>query len=147
MLNIFFGDMPEAVYNTSAYFNHTYMDNWFDDELTKKIIKAIDKGEVQGANCILTKALGPIPPTMLAGGTKTLLLIRHKTDRIYNASTCGDNCAKWLLKIAKASDKDITVNLRHLMHFDSKNFDIRVLNTGNIVHSMAELVIEAGQYV
>ena len=28
MLNIYFGDMPEAVYNTSVYFNYTYEDEW-----------------------------------------------------------------------------------------------------------------------
>lgn len=137
--------MPEAIYNTSTYFDHTYLDHWFDDDMTKKIIKAIDKGDVQGANCILTKALGPITPTQLAGGTKTLLLIRHKSENIYNASTCGDNCSKWLLKIAKDADKDITINLRHMMHFELKHFEIKILNTGNVVHNMEELIFEAGE--
>lgn len=147
MLNIYYGDIEDVIYNTSSYFDHTYLDKWFDDELTRKIIKAIDKGEVQGANCILTKALGPIPPTSLAGGTKTLLLLRHKPDKMYNASTCGDNCAKWLLKIAAEANKDITVNLRHMMHFDAQKFEIRVMNTGKIVHNMAELIIEAGEFI
>ena len=34
------------------------------------------------------------------------------------ASTCGDNCAKWLLKIAEQEER--TVNLCHLMDFGKK---------------------------
>ena len=32
MLNIYFGDMPEAVYNTSVYFNYTYEDEWLTSD-------------------------------------------------------------------------------------------------------------------
>ena len=44
-----------------------------------------------------------------------------------------DNCAKWLLKIAESEDR--TVNLRHLMDFGKEPFEIRILNTNEIVHS------------
>lgn len=54
------------------------------------------------------------------------------------------NCAKWLLKIAE--NKDVTVNLRHLMDFGKGGFNIKVLNTGKIVNNMDELVYEAGEY-
>lgn len=47
MLNIFYGDMPDAVYNTAAF----------------------------------------------------------DTKKVFNASTCGDNCAKWLLKIAENEER------------------------------------------
>ena len=66
-------------------------------------------------------------------------------DKIFNASTCGDNCAKWLLKIAESEDR--TINLRHLMNFGKDPFVIRILNTGEIVHSMEELVSIAGEFV
>lgn len=39
MLNIYFGDMPEAVYNTSVYFNYTYEDEWLTSDLRKKLSK------------------------------------------------------------------------------------------------------------
>lgn len=39
MVNIYYGDMPNAIYNTSVYFNHTYPDNWFDDEILKNVPK------------------------------------------------------------------------------------------------------------
>ena len=111
MLNIFFGDMENVIFNTSVFFDNTYQDSWFQDDFTKRVIKDIDKGEILGPNCVTTKILGPIPPTKIAGGTKTILLMKFDNNHIFNASTCGDNCAKWILKIAK--DKDLTINLRH----------------------------------
>ena len=76
---------------------------------------------------------------------KTLILVKFDKDKIFNASTCGDNCAKWLLKIAESEDR--TINLRHLMNFGKDPFVIRILNTGEIVHSMEELVSIAGEFV
>ena len=34
-------------------------------------------------------------------------------DRVFNASTCGDNCARWLLAIGRK--QDVTINLRHIL--------------------------------
>lgn len=67
------------------------------------------------------------------------------TDKIFNASTCGDNCAKWILKMGE--EKNITINLRHLMDFGENRFTLRILNTNQIVHSMEELVPIAGMIV
>lgn len=52
---------------------------------------------------------------------------------------------EWLLKIAE--NRDVTINLRHLMDFGNGTFTIRILNTNQIVHSMRELVPVAGLYV
>ena len=43
MLNIYFGDMPEAVYNTAVYFKHTYEDEWLTPDFAKDVINKIDK--------------------------------------------------------------------------------------------------------
>ena len=147
MLKIYYGDMEGTIYNTDMYFNNTYLDNWLEDDLSQKIIKDIDKGEVVSPQLIITKALGPIPVTKLSGGTKTLLLLRNKPDKVYNCSTCGDNCAKWVLKIAKEADKDLLVNLYHMMDFGPGTFEIKIENNGDIVHNMKELVLSAGQYL
>ena len=132
MLNIYYGDMKEAVYNTSAYFKYDYEDSWIVDPFVKEMIQDVDKS-------------GKIPPTGLSGGVKTLILFKFNKDKIFNVSTCGDNCAKWLLKIAESEDR--TVNLRHLMDFGKEPFEIRILNTNEIVHSMKELVPIAGEFV
>lgn len=146
MLSIYFGDMKKAVYDTSLYFDNSYEDEWITSELTKKIIKDVDKSEVISANCIQSPVLGPITPRTLSGGTKTLILMLHDDSRIFNASMCGDNCAKWILEIAKT--KDLTVNLRHTMNFGKgNNFEIKILNSGRIVHNMKEYLDEAFEYV
>ncbi len=89
--------------------------------------------------------MGKITPTSLSGGVKTLILMKNERSRIFNASTCGDNCAKWILKLAETDE--LTINLRHLMDFGEGTFDIRIMNTDQIVHSMKELVPIAGLYV
>ena len=147
MLNIYYGDMPEAIYNTSLYFDNTYYDSWLNDGFAKEMIKSVDKAEVLSGQAVNSKALGIIPATKISGGLKTLLLIYNQPEKVFNASTCGDNCAKWILKIARRSDKDITINLRHIMDFGDGKFEIRILNNDTIVHNMGELVKYAGYYI
>lgn len=147
MLNVYFGNLKEAVYNTSVYFDNTYLDTWLEDEFVRSIIKSIDKAEVLSNSAIESKALGVIPVTKLSGGTKTLILVYKDHSRVFNASTCGDNCARWLLKIAKKSDVDITINLHHIMDFGDKPFEIRVLNNNKVVHDMGELSEYACEYI
>lgn len=96
--------------------------------------------------CINSPVLGQIPPERLSGGVKTLLLMLNESGKIFNASTCGDNCAKWILEIGKK--KDLTINLRHMMSFGKNTeFEIKVENGGEIVHSMKELIPVASKYL
>lgn len=111
----------------------------------KEMILDVDKSIVLGNAVIDSPVLGKISPTALSGGVKTLILIKNEPDKIFNASTCGDNCAKWILKIAE--NRDVTINLRHLMNFGKGHFEIRILNTNQIVHDRKELVSIAGLYV
>lgn len=145
MLNIYFGDMPEAIYNTAVYFKNVYEDEWITNSFTKEMIQDVDKSTVIGEAVIDSPVLGKIPPVGLSGGVKTLILIKNVPEKVFNASTCGDNCAKWILKIAE--EKDVTINLRHLMDFGEEVFEINILNTNQVVHSMGELVPIAGLYV
>lgn len=145
MLNIFYGDMKEAVYNTAAYFKYDYEDNWIVDPFVKDMILDIDKSVVLDSGVIDSPVLGKIPPVGLSGGVKTLILVKFEQEKIFNASTCGDNCAKWLLKMAENEER--TINLLHLMDFGDNEFTIRIMNTGQIVHSMDELVAIAGELV
>ena len=147
MLNIIYGDVKNSIYNTNVYFKNSYEPEWLDAELAKKMIKDIDDSEVLSGECINSPVLGQIPPERLSGGVKTLLLILNEPDRIFNASTCGDNCAKWILRIAKESKKDIVINLRHVMDFGDKPFEIKILNNGKTVHNIQEYVMNAGLYL
>ena len=145
MLKVYFGEMEDAIYNTEVYFRNTYEDYWITSQIAKDIIKDIDKSEVVNAECIKSPVLGQITPMKLSGGTKTLLLILNEREEVFNASTCGDNCAKWILELAK--NRDVVVNLRHIMDFGTCSFEIEILNNNQIVHSMKELLPIAVEFL
>ena len=145
MLSVYYGDMPEAIYNPALFFKNSYSDDWITDELSKEMIRDVDKSEVIGPRIIDSPVLGGITPRELSGGVKTLICIYKRPDRVFNASACGDNCAKWLLEIGKR--QDVIINLRHLMDFGEKEFTIKVLNTDQTVHNMDELLPIAAMIV
>ena len=146
MLNVYLGKMDEAVYYPPVYFDNRYEDEWIIDKRSIEIIRDVDKSDVVSAHLIESPVLGPISPKDLSGGVKTILLMLFdETGRIFNASACGDNCAKWILKIAES--KNLTINLRHIMEFGDEEFEMKILNTGEVVHNMLEFVNVAGLYV
>ena len=145
MLNVYFGDMPDAIYNTAVYFKNTYRDKWITDEYSRRMIKDVDRSEVMSESVIQSPVLGSITPLQLSGGVKTLMLIKFDRQHVFNASTCGDNCAKWILDMAK--DRKVVINLYHVMDFGTDAFRIRVLNSGKIAHNMAELIHESIPYL
>ena len=114
--------------------------------LSVEMIKEIDKSDVVGPNLIQSPVLGPIPPQTLSGGVKTLIMINQHPDMIFNATNCGDNCSPYLLKIAK--NKDITINLRYLMHFDlDDNDEIFIVNDGSIVKNNKEFTYKGYKFL
>jgi len=145
MLNIFYGDMPQAIYNPAVYFKNTYTDEWIIDNLSRAMIQDVDRSTVLGPRVIDSPVFGGISPLELSGGVKTLIAIYKMPELIFNASVCGDNCAKWLLKIGEL--QNITINLRHLMDFGDEPFEINILNANQIVHNMKELLPIAGMLV
>ena len=145
MLKVILGNMEDAVYNTSVYFKNTYRDEWITDELSVQMIRDVDKSVVKGPHLIESPVLGPISPKELSGGVKALILIYKDRTHVFNASNCGDNCAKWLLQIGR--DEDVTINLRHIMDFGADEFSIEIINVNKIVHNMKEFVDIAGIFV
>lgn len=145
MLKIFYGDMEDVIYNTSAFFKFNYEPQWFEDPDVIQMVKDVDNSVVLGNCAIDSPVLGVIAPVTLSGGVKALILIDKIPDKIFNASNCGDNCAEWLLRIG--AKKDVTVNLRHLMDFGEGEFEVLILNTGEVVHNMDQLVPVAGRFV
>ncbi|MEQ2371275.1 DUF4869 domain-containing protein [Blautia sp. CLA-JM-H16] len=146
MLNVYLGKMDEAIYYPPTYFDNRYEDEWITDKRSVEMIRNVDQSEVISPHLIESPVLGPISPKELSGGVKTLLLMLFDdTGKVFNASACGDNCAKWILKIARK--KELTINLRHIMEFGDDEFEIKILNTGNVVHNMLEFINIAGMYV
>lgn len=138
MLNVYFGDMPGAIFNTAVYFKNTYRDSWITNPLSVQMIKDVDKSDVVSESVIESPVLGSITPLALSGGVKTLMLVNFDRKHVFNASTCGDNCAKWLLKIAEK--RRVVINLHHVMDFGKGSFKIKVLNNGKTVSNMDELL-------
>lgn len=146
MLSIYLGQMEEAIYYPPAYFNNTYDDEWITDPLTVEMIKDVDKSEVIGPHLIESPVLGPISVKEISGGVKTLILMAFDdSGRIFNASACGNNCAKWILEIGKR--KDLTINLRYIMNFGKEPFEIKILNNGEMVHDLDRFIAVAAKYV
>lgn len=145
MLNVYFGDMPEAIYDTATYFKNTYLDSWITNPDSVQMIQDVDKSSVISSGLIESPVLGSITPLQLSGGVKTLMLIRFDHDHVFNASTCGDNCAKWILKLA--SKRKVVINLYHVMDFGKQPFKIRVMNSGKIAKNMTELIHESIPYL
>lgn len=142
MLKIYFGELEadNYIFNPDVYFNNTYEDEWIVDKLSVDMIKDVDGSDVIGPRLIDSPYLGSIPVERLSGGVKTLILMNNDDSHVFNASACGDNCAKWILKISE--NKDITIRLGYLMDFGDTSFEAEIVNTGKMVHSNKELVLE-----
>ena len=141
MLKIHFGDLENEVYNPPVYFLNQYMDEWITSDFSKEMIWDVDQSRVISSRVIESPVLGPITPRELSGGVKTLILMEYDDSGfVFNASSCGDNCAKWIKEIG--GKKDLIITLHHIMHFDG-DFEAVILNTGKVVKSVKEYVLEA----
>ena len=149
MLRVWFGKRENAIYNTSVFFKNGYQDEWITDDFARIVISDVDKSEVISPNLIRSPVLGDISPLQLSGGVKALILMKHYPRKIFNASNCGDNCSKWILKLG--NEMDFTINLHHVMNFGNQSFEIRIMNAGNgkmrIAHDMQEFLDAGVRYL
>ena len=61
--------------------------------MSVEMIRDIDKSEVISAHLIESPVLGSISTKEISGGVKTLMLMAFDgSGKIFNASSCGDNC-------------------------------------------------------
>ncbi len=146
MLRICLGEMQEAIYHPPTYFDNRYEEDWITQPLAKQMILDVDQSVVISERLIDSPVLGPISVKELSGGVKTLLLMAYDdSGKVFNASACGDNCAKWILKIA--AQKNLTINLRHIMNFGTENFEAMIMNNNAVVRNMKEFTDIAVEYV
>lgn len=154
MLHIYFGGIivddkdiiPNLMEYPDMYFDNQIKKGWITSTLAKEMIYDVDKSEVKGDNCIYSPVLGMIPPTKLSGGVKALLvMLNDKGSRaVYNASVCGDNCSKWILKIAET--KDIEIRLGHLMRF-REHLSAICMNDGDKIEGESEYIAKYMKYM
>lgn len=141
MLRIYFGDMKEAAYGPT-WFKYNYDPSWFEDGLVQEMIREVDHTEYVGGSVFDSPVLGMIPPERLSGGVKTLIMIYKMPEKIFDATSCGANCAHMLLEIGKR--EDVTVNLRYFMPMEGLSpFQIEIANTGRIVTKERDYTLAA----
>lgn len=121
-----------------SYFDNVYEDEWIEDPFVKEMIQDVDSSTVLSAHIIESPILGPITPKELSGSVKVLILMLKDDSFVYNLTNCGNNCAKWVLKIAE--QKDLTVYLQYMIRFEGE-FEIQIMNTGKIVCNQKEYVL------
>ena len=139
MLSIRFREGEDTIVAVDAVFDNNYEEEWFDDELVKEMILDIDKTEVISPHCFMSPVLGQISPRDISGGVKALIL-SLKTDMEVWATACGNNCAKWFLKIGEL--KDLTISLEHYMRFPTEEFDFIDSDTGELCHNYFNKIVE-----
>lgn len=110
VLSVYFGE-KENVMHGPSWFRFNYKPEWFEDSLVQKMLVDVDKSEYVGGELIQSSVLGPIPPGRLSGGVQTLISIYKKPELMFNATSCGENCAKWLAKIGEI--EDVSINQRY----------------------------------
>lgn len=142
-VGITFGSAENEIYNTSVFFRNQFAPEWMRDELNQRMIRDVDRSIVQGDYSIISPVLGNISPFMLSGGVKTLILIHEMPERVYNASNCGDNCARWILQMAREIDFDIT--LHHIMDFGKHKFNFYITNDRKTVNTMGDYIDSAAR--
>ncbi len=59
MLNIYLGELDQAIYYSPAYFDNQCEDEWITDKLSIEVIKDVDKSEVISARLIDSPVLWP----------------------------------------------------------------------------------------
>ncbi len=145
MLRIQFGDMDNVKYGP-YWFKNNYRTEWLQDEFVREMIEDVDKSRYVDGYVIDSPVFGPIPPERLSGGLQTLIVIYQRPDLIFDATSCGQNCAKWLLNIGRK--KDVTVNLNYLMHLEEiPGFEVYIENENRMISKPEDYVYCAVKYV
>lgn len=132
-------DIKEPLITISKLaFKATFKPEWLENELAKEIISDVDKSNVLGPYCIQSPVLGQIPPEKLSGGVKMMLMMMNLDEKtLYCGEMFGDNCVKWLVRIAK--ERDIRITLCTIKNFkDLDGFEAIVTNSGKHITSHAE---------
>lgn len=127
----------------SFYFDHQGDNEWVTDPFCKEMVLDIDKSEVIAPYLIQSPVFGPIPPRMLSGGVKGLILL-YKAESLpftIAATSFGENCCKWLVKIAEK--RDITLYLDYFMDFDKLPIDFYMKDVDKHVKTWEEYFDEA----
>ena len=102
-----------------------------------EIVKDVDKSELSGLR-VVSPILGDISVRDLSGGCKTLITIYNEPKYSYMSHELGDNCFKWLMRIA--SEKEITLiySSYFVIPKECEPFQVHIVNDNSYVTNMEE---------
>ena len=142
MLTIHFGELEEMQYGPS-WFKYNYKPEWLKDPFVQEMILGVDKSKYIDGLVIDSPVLGPIPPERLSGGVKTLIMIYKRPDLIFDATSCGQNCAEWLVRIGEKVDAKVC--LEYLMVLEEP-FEVMIDNENRLVSGKEDYLLTAMKY-
>ena len=134
MLKYTFYYPDDMIRNIDTFFDHNYLDEWFDDSFVRKMIRVVDNSEVISSKAINSPIFGIMPVTKISGGVKALILML-KQDRPIWSPACGDNCTDFMIEIGEM--KDYLIYVGHYLKFH-KDFTAECIDNGLIIHSVEE---------
>lgn len=147
MLKVLFGkELHPLLRYIDDFFKVVFQPEWLDDELVKEMIEDIDKSKVLSRYCIESPVLGQIPPTMLSGGVKALIILLKDEPGVdeeecyLNLTYLGNNCQKWLLRIAEEKDIEVCMTGYEMDFYGFEDMNVLCLNDGSIIHNGKEWV-------
>lgn len=109
MLEVCFGFDKECIRDIDLFFENVYDEEWLEDPFVQSMIQDVDHSRVESRYCIISPVLGQIPPERLSGGVKALICFYKMEDAYIDLIVCGENCEKWIAKIA--AQKNIRVGM------------------------------------
>lgn len=141
MVTVYFGYDKEAVIDPDAYFRNVFEPEWLDDDLVKQMVRDIDKSEIISPYTIMSPIFGQIPPDMLSGGVKTIILLLKEEGFYPDLICCGENCQEWLNKVFKMKDVKVSMSGYDLPF---KGIDIEAIceNDNSKIHGWEEWLMK-----
>ena len=139
------GTSDATIDYADKYFNAVFEREWFQDPLVREMVRVVDQSEVLDGGVIESPFLGRISPRELSNGVKTLILMRFKPEQEYYATSCGDNCGPWMLRVGER--QDVHIALTRVMRFrqpeeaTKPGLNLLCVNNGQVCDTMRDFVL------
>lgn len=148
MLSIYWGVTDDCCYYIDDEYQEAVELEWlFNDPLVQNIIADIDNCSFNGVGCVdLDNPAINFSIYELSTGSKGLiLLVKDNYDSIRIWGTAfGDNCSKWLLKIAE--DRDIILELEYFLQFPKDDFKAYSLHQNRPFTNYMDYMLEEAEW-
>lgn len=130
-------DKEDIMRGAALYFDIANLPQWFAAPLIAEIVKDVDKSELSGLR-VVSPILGDISVRDLSGGCKTLITIYNEPEYAYMSHELGDNCFKWLMRIAQEKEIRLIYSSYLVIPKECEPFRVHIINDNSYVKDMEE---------